>query len=193
MCKGAIVFAVVFILAISVFRIYIANRIPLLLQADAKYDDYLLIQYADSIFHGDWLGPYSHTTFLKVVSASVLIALGRLIGLEYGTSQAIIYIFAVALLIYSFNKLICNKIWAVCTYAFLLFSPIMFHAENVQKIYRGGYIVSFSIIVIAGVVGIFTSSKEKISDLIKWSILEAISLPVFWSLNPWRKNIWNSL
>ncbi|MCR4754379.1 MAG: hypothetical protein K5868_02495 [Lachnospiraceae bacterium] len=188
MCKGAIVFAVVFILAISVFRIYIANRIPLLLQADAKYDDYLLIQYADSIFHGDWLGPYSHTTFLKVVSASVLIALGRLIGLEYGTSQAIIYIFAVALLIYSFNKLICNKIWAVCTYAFLLFSPIMFHAENVQKIYRGGYIVSFSIIVIAGVVGIFTSSKEKISDLIKWSILEAISLPVFWFLK--EDSVW---
>lgn len=184
----AIVFAVVFILAISVFRIYIANRTPLLLQADAKYDDYLLIQYADSIFHGDWLGPYSHTTFLKVVSASVLIALGRLIGLQYGTSQAIIYIFAVALLIYSFNKLICNKIWAVCTYAFLLFSPIMFHAENVQKIYRGGYIVSFSIIVIAGVVGIFTSSKEKISDLIKWSILEAISLPVFWFLK--EDSVW---
>ncbi len=184
----AIVFAVVFILAISLFRIYIANRIPLLLQSDAKYDDYLLIQYADSISHGDWLGPYCHTTFLKVASSSFLIAMGRFFGLEYGIAQVVLYIVAVTLLVCSFNKLICNKIWVVCTYAFLLFSPIMFHSENVQKIYRGGYIVSFSIIVIAGVVGIFVSSKEKIGSLIKWAILESVSLPFFWFLK--EDSVW---
>ncbi len=180
--KIAIVLVVFAILGITYMRIYLGASIPLLLQADAKYDDYLLVHYADSIYNNNWLGDYSHTTYLKVASSSVLMVIGRVLGLDYGLGLALLYVVSVAILVLSLNKLIDNKIWTVCTYVFLLFSPIMFHAENVQKIYRGGYIVSLSLLVIAGTVGIFASSKESLSNLIKWTILESICLPIFWFL-----------
>ncbi len=186
--KIAIVLVVFVILCTTYVRIRLAASIPLLLQADAKYDDYLLIKYADSIYHNNWLGDYSHTTYLKVASSSALMALGRALGLEYGVGQAILYVISVAILVLALNKLINNKIWTICTYVFLIFSPIMFHAENVQKIYRGGYIVSFSLLVIAGIIGIFVSSKERLSCIIMWTVLESICLPIFWFLK--EDSIW---
>lgn len=172
----------------TVFRIILAGRTPLLLQGDAKYDDFLLVKYADSIYHHQWLGEYCHTTLLKTISAPFLLVINRLLGIDYGFYLIIIYILSVILLVYAFNLFLTNTLWEVCTYLFLLYSPIMFHMENVQKIYRGGFIVSFSMLVIAGVVGGFASCRRDVRIQMLWVMVESISLPIFWFLK--EDSIW---
>ncbi len=179
---------VAIVLIATLFRLYLVHKIPLLLQGDAKYDDFLIVKYADNIYHHLWLGAYDHTTLLKTASASLLLAIGRFLGIGFGMFVACIYVLAVLVLVHVFNKLIRNDVWATCTYLFILYSPIMFHTENVQKIYRGGYIVSFSLLVISGVVGVFISCKSKIRQIATWVILESVSLPIFWFLK--EDSVW---
>ena len=48
----------------------------------------------------------------------------------------------------------------------------MFHIENVQKIYRGGAIVVFSLLVIAAIIGIYNNKNEKIKKIAVYSIIK---------------------
>ena len=64
----------------------------------------------------------------------------------------------------------------------------MFHIENVQKIYRGGAIVVFSLLVIAAIIGIYNNKNEKIKKIAVYSIIASISLPFFYYLK--EDSIW---
>ena len=77
--KNKIFSILLFIL--TIFRIYLAVKIPLFIQADALYDDFLFIKYADSLLHGNWLGDYGYTTLAKSPSFSIFIAFTSLLGI----------------------------------------------------------------------------------------------------------------
>lgn len=144
---------------LTLFRIFLALKLPLFLQADAFYDDFLFIKYAN-----------------------------YLAGIPYSLTLILIYIFSVFLFIISIKKLINSKFFLFFTYIFLLFSPIMFHVENVQKVYRGGLIVSFVLIIISSIIGIYTRVESEKKDLKLYIILCSISLSFFWFLK--EDSIW---
>ena len=64
----------------------------------------------------------------------------------------------------------------------------MFHIENVQKIYRGGLIVSFALLTVASTIGMYTRRRESIKSMLKWSILLSISLSFFYFIK--EDSIW---
>lgn len=179
---------IVFIAVFTLFRIWLGVNTPLLLQADATCDDFLLVRYAVNMLTGNWLGGFESLTFAKSASFPVVVALGYLCGIPYSAGLIISYIFAVALLCIALFRLIPNRRFIVLTYLFLLYSPVMFHEENTQKLYRGGYIIVFSLITIAAVIGIYTNIVQKEITLLKWSICGAVSLPVFWFLK--EDSVW---
>lgn len=174
---------------LTAFRIWLAVRTPLFLQADAAYDDFLLVKYAMSMLQGNWLGIYDLVTLAKTVSFSLLLALGYVCGIPYSFGLVVSYALAVMLLILAVNKFIQNRYFGIILYLFLLFSPVMFHEENVQKVYRGGYIVVFSMLVMAAYIGIFYEArKQENIKIVLWTVLGAIALPVFWFLK--EDSIW---
>ena len=184
--KNKIFSILLFIL--TIFRIYLAVKIPLFIQADALYDDFLFIKYADSLLHGNWLGDYGYTTLAKSPSFSIFIAFTSLLGIPYSLALILIYIFAIIIFIYAIKKIINNKYCLGVLYIFLLFSPVMFHIENVQKIYRGGLIVSFALLTVASTIGMYTRRREGIKSMLKWSILLSISLSFFYFIK--EDSIW---
>ncbi|MBR6147765.1 MAG: hypothetical protein IKQ44_05305 [Lachnospiraceae bacterium] len=176
------------VVILTLFRIYLGVNIPLFLQGDARYDDYLMVQYADSISSGNWLGNYCNITLVKTCSMSLMLVLGHFCGISYSMMLTVLYILSVLAISVSFGKLSDNRYIGIICYIVLLFSPIMFHKENVQKVYRGGYIVIFSMFVTAAVVGLFAFCKEKISRMVIWSIIGSLALPIFWYMK--EDSIW---
>lgn len=178
----------VILLILTLVRIVMGVKIPLLLQGDAKYDDFMMVEYAESILSGKWLGDFSFKAMIKTAAFPMLLALGYRLGFSYAALLTILYILAVALLSFVMGKLIGNKIFAALFYIFMLFSPVMLHEENVQKIYRGGYIVVFAIFIIASVIGLFSFYKNSTAILAAFSALLSASLPIFWYLK--EDSIW---
>lgn len=173
---------------ITSIRIYLAVKIPLYIQAGAGYDDFLFIDYAKELLKGNWLGDFNYVTLAKSASFSVFIAINNILGIPYSVGLIGIYIIAIIVFIVAIKKIITNKYALSLLYAFLLFSPVMFHVENVQKIYRGGLIVSFSLLVIGSAIGLYTRRRESLKTMSFWSVLLTISLTFFWYIK--EDSIW---
>lgn len=172
----------------TIVRIYLQVKLPLYLQAGAGFDDFLLVKYAKTILAGQWLGPFDTKTLAKGVSYSLYLAINYLLGIPYSFALIVTYIIAILLFIIVIKKHLSNKYYLSLIYLVLLYSPVMFHIENGQKIYRGGVIVSFSLIVISAMIGIYNSKSEKIKKMVIYSIIASLSLPFFYYLK--EDSIW---
>ena len=166
----------------TLIRIYLQVKLPLYLQAGAGFDDFLLVRYARTILAGRWLGSFDTKTLAKGVSYPIYLAINYVLGIPYSFALIITYILAIILFIIVIKKYFKHKNYLYLIYLVLLYSPVMFHIENGQKIYRGGVIVSFSLIVISAMIGIYNSKSEKIKKLAVYSIIAALSLPFFYYL-----------
>lgn len=162
---------------------------PILLQAGASFDDYLYVEYASSLLKGEWLGRFSPAVLLKTISPAAILAVNYVLGISYPVSITTGYIAAVLIFAYAMYKLIGSSRFAVILYLFLLYSPVMFHEENVQKVYRGGYIVIFTLLVFASIIGQHVSGKQgKKREFVLWTVLGCTVLPVFYYLK--EDSVW---
>lgn len=178
--------AVAFLTAV---RFYLGIKTPVYLQADATMDDFLYIQYAAHILEGKWLGDFSALVLLKTAAPALLLAMNYVLGISYPVFLAIGYILAASLFSLAMCRLSGNRKLAVALYLFLLYSPGMFHEENVQKVYRGGYIVIFALLALGSVIGQFAArNRDCKREAFLWSLLGCVSLPVFYYLK--EDSIW---
>lgn len=166
----------------TLFRIQMAMKIPLFIQEDAGYDDFLLVRYATNILNGNWLGPFSSLTLAKGASFSIFLAATSALGIPYALALILTYIGSITLFVYVFKRLISNRYFLSLLYLILLYSPVMFHIENTQKVYRGGLIVAMTIFVLASLIGLYTRRNDSKKKLAFWAILSGIGLSFFWYL-----------
>ena len=174
---------------ITIYRVLIAMKIPLFLQADAYYDDYLYVLYSKSLMRFQWLGNFSELTLAKGCSFSFFLIFNYIFGIPYSFGLIITFIISIVIFLKTIKRIINNKFFLFFTYVYLLFSPVMLHSENIQKVYRGGLLLSFALLVISGVIGIYTrinDSKKK--SILKYVILTSLSLSYFWFLK--EDSIW---
>lgn len=170
-------------------RFYLGIKTPIYLQADAGADDFLYIQYAANMLSGKWLGDFSASVLLKTASPAVLLAVNYVLGISYPVSLTIGYLTAVFLFSLAMYRLAGSRRFAIALYVFLLYSPGMFHEENVQKVYRGGYIVIFTLFVFAAVIGQYGARRGGgKGEICLWSFIGCISLPVFYYLK--EDSVW---
>lgn len=172
----------------TLYRIFLAGKIPLYAQGGADLDDFLLVKYATKMINFKWLGAFNSLTLVKGTSFSLFLMIGYYLNIPYSIFLILCYIAAIILLSLSLKKYINNKYAISLLYIILLFSPVMFHIENTQKIYRGGLIVTFSIFVIASIINLYSSRNEKLNKLVIWSILSSFFLSFFWFIK--EDSIW---
>ena len=171
---------------LTIVRIIISLKIPLFMQGDAGADDYLYVRYAKSLLEGNYLGTFDGYTLVKSISYAIYLYINNILGMPYRLALILFYILAISTLVYTLNKIIKSTYFSVVLYLFLLYSPVMLHNENIQKVYRGGVLVSSSILVISCFIGIYASKKKL--EKILWSILGALSLPFFYYVK--EDSIW---
>ncbi len=177
----------IIMLVFTLMRVYIGTKIPLFIQADAAFDDLLMVRYANNILETGWLGAYEGLTLAKTISYPIYLAANFVLGIPYPIALTLFYVFGTIALSVAVGKLIRNKYAISVLYIFLLYSPVMFHQENIQKVYRGGCLVAASMTVIAAFVGMF-AQREDSRKMVPWSIIGIIMLPFFYYLK--EDGIW---
>lgn len=175
-------------IVLTVLRFMIAMKIPLHIQAGAVYDDRMMVNYSTSLLSGRWLGGFNQFSLAKGASYSIFLVLNYLLGLPYSFTLILLYAIAIILFCVALFRLIKSKTFLYILYTALLYSPVMFHDENVQKVYRGGVIVIFALMIVAAIIGLYTRIEERNKKVIKWSLTASFALAFFWFLK--EDSIW---
>ena len=166
--KSKIVTIIVALIVIA-FQIYLISVQPINAIVQNTYDDTLMIEQADSILKGQWLGEYNCLTLVKGSFTPVFMAAANILNIPFLIAQDIFYILACALLVYVLRKLIKNNIVRVIILSLLIFNPIIFSTE-LCRTYRDGIYLALIIYLLAFTFGIYIERKEKISKILWYYI-----------------------
>ena len=162
-------FIITCIIVLSIIQIYLVSVQPINKLVDNAYDDALMIEQADSILKGKWLGEYNCLTLIKGPVTPLFMAVANVLNIPFLIAQDIFYIIACVLLISILGKLIKNDIVKVIIFGLLIFNPIIFSTE-LCRTYRDGIYTALIIYMITFTFGIYFNRKEKISKIIWYYI-----------------------
>ena len=142
---------------------------------DMLYDDVLMVNQADSILKGEWLGEYNCLTLVKGPFTPLFIAFFNILHIPFLMSQEIFYDISIIFLLLVFRKKIKSQWKLILIYIVLLFNPITF-CNELARVYRDGIYTSLIVFLIACTIGLFLNRKEKIRKIILYQIGLGITL-----------------
>ncbi len=178
--KRNLIIFILAIVALAIIKQLLLNNYPIMAYAGAKSDDVLMVELANNILSGKWLGEYNYNTLMKGPVFPMILAFIKYMNWSYIEFVTLLYTISCIAFIISISKKIKNKIFLILIYIALLFNPIMYAKEILQRVYRNSLIPALSLFIISSYIAIFLRRDEKIRFLIPWIILESISLSAFY-------------
>ena len=79
------------ILVLSIIKQIMVSCLPLLAISNGTHDDMMMVNMAENLLNGHWLGIYSQYTLVKGIFFPAFLALSNFIGISY-INAAIYYI-----------------------------------------------------------------------------------------------------
>ncbi len=159
----------IIIILLAIIKLYLISVQPVNVLTESKYDDVLIIEQANSILNGKWLGEYNCLTLVKGVFAPLFLAFANILHIPFLLAQEIFYEISIIVLIIILRKIIKSKWKLLILYIILLFNPITYCSE-IMRVYRDGLYTSLIIFLIAFTIGLFINRKEKIQKIIIYQI-----------------------
>ena len=138
------------------------------------YDDQLMVEQANSIVSGKWLGDYNSKTLVKGVFTPLFIALTYILNIPFLIGKEIFYGIACITFIISISKNIKNKICLILMYLIILFNPIEYSMQ-LCRVYRDGIYSSLILFLLSFLIEIFLNRKENAKKQIKYFIGAGLS------------------
>ena len=142
---------------------------------DMLYDDVLMVNQADSILKGEWLGEYNCLTIVKGQFTHLFIAFFNILHIPFLMAQEIFYDISIIFLLLVFRKKIKSQWKLILIYIVLLFNPITF-CNELARVYRDGIYTSLIVFLIACTIGLFLNRKEKMQKIRGYQIGLGITL-----------------
>ena len=175
------------ILAITIIRIIIVDVQPLKTDYSMVYDDILMLEQANSILHGNWLGDYNSLTLVKGVFTPIFMAFTNILHIPFLLAIQIFYCLSCAFLIFVLKKLVKSKTVLAILFTILMFNPVMY-SDNLLRPYRDNIYSSLIIFLIAFLIAIFINRKENAKKLIKYMIGLGLTISFIYTCR--EENLW---
>jgi len=175
-----IIFIVLAMIILSVLKQCLVQGFSIIAYVMAGEDDALMVKFAYSILDGNWLGEYAYNTLMKGPTFPMLLALLYKLRLSYIFSITSLYTISCIVFMIAIRKMIKNKYAFIGIFAILLFNPIMYGSNIIQRIYRNSLIPSFALLITGSYIAIFLRRNEKTRFSIIWSFIAGISLSAFY-------------
>lgn len=163
----------------AILRVFLQSGLPIRFIEASPSDDMLMVNYANSILNGAWLGKYTSSTLNKVPGFPLFLALITRCNIPYMMGVGIGYTFACLL----FFKVICHftaKWAATLFYLYLLYSPAILSFQVAQRVYRCSIIPILVLSVLSCCLMIWHERNGEIKKLLPWCILEGVSFAWFY-------------
>lgn len=179
--KKSFIIFIIAIIVLSIMKMLLVHNLPIAANVALGADDALMIRLTDNIVNGNWLGNYDAVVLTKGVTFPLILALCYFLNISYTTIITLLYTAACIYFIYVISKKISNKFLLTIIYAIVLFSPIMYCYQIMQRVYRSSLIPSFAIFIISGYTNlIFMKNENSIKKKLPTIIGLSIVLPLFW-------------
>ena len=160
---------IIILVILLIVKLIIVQVQPLNAKYTMKYDDQLMVEMAENIVNGKWLGEYNSKTLIKGVFTPLFISLLYILHIPFLMGKEIFYGISCIVLTIVLNKKIKNKWILVLIYTILLFNPIEY-SENLSRVYRDSIYISLINYLLAFSLGIFLLRKSEIRKQIKYFI-----------------------
>lgn len=183
--KYVILFLIVMIATLG--RLWLAYELPLW-RTYMPHDETLLLNYAQNIIKGNWLGDYNNVTLTKGITFSIFLVISCVTRIPYTILLVLYHIVAILIFIYAIKGLIKNPWVLLCIYVFLLYSPGMMSFSITQRIYRNALVMPTVLLILGTFIGIYLRTDKDKKIHIIWAIIGGISLIGFWNLR--EDSIW---
>ena len=159
----------IFLILLIILKIIIVQVQPLNAKYTMKYDDQLMVEMAENIVDGNWLGEYNSKTLIKGVFTPLFISFLYILHIPFLIGKEIFYGISCIVLTIILGKKIKSKGILILIYIVLLFNPIEY-SEDLSRVYRDEIYISLIMYLLAFSLGIFFCRKEKIKKQIKYYI-----------------------
>ena len=170
----------IFIVAFVLIKQLLVLTLPINAYSTAGHDDRLMINFSNSILHGDWLGSYSEMTLVKGSFFPFFLAVDSIIGIPYTMAITLLYSFSCIVFIIGIKSLFKTKISLYIMFFILLFNPVTYADDTFLRVYRNCLTASQILIITGCMFAIYFNRNKKIRNIIPWSIGSGIGLASLW-------------
>ena len=161
-------------ICLLIIKLYILNDIPIWGRPGSLRDDLLMVNMANNLLSGNWLGEYSEFTFIKGITYPIFLAFCYKFYIPSNIANTIFYAMAVILFIKAIQPVIKSKISLLVLYFIMLFQPISYATNTFQRIYRDDIYYSLILMLVSCLIGIWLDKGARANK--KWLLLGTVVL-----------------
>lgn len=165
---------VMVLILLLIVKLAIVQVQPTSAKYNMIYDDQLMVEQANSIVSGNWLGEYNSKTLTKGVFTPLFIVLMYILHIPFLMGKEIFYGIACIIFAIIIRKKIKSDIALILIYVVILMNPVEYSVQ-LSRVYRDGLYSSLILYLLAFLIGIFINRKEKIKKQVKYFIGLGIS------------------
>ena len=112
-------------------------------------DDLLMVQMAEGLVQGDWLGDYSAYILMKGCFFPMLLAGIHRLGIPYLSALDILYGLSCVFFVRQMRHVLKSRLLRLVLFTILLFDPCSYSLTNFQRVYRSS-IVEIQVLCLFG-------------------------------------------
>lgn len=175
--KINIIFCVA-IFIIAIIKQLLVSKIPVIAFTLSTQEDALMVNMANNILKGMWLGPYNELILTKGVFFPLFLCVSKLLGITYISAQTLFYTIACLIFIYGIKDFVKSKKWLFIIFLILVFNPVSFANNTLLKVYRNGIVMPEILILFGSYIGLYLNRKNKKQSVI-YAILAGLGISMF--------------
>jgi hypothetical protein len=147
----------------------------------APHDDLHYLKLAQNIATGEWLGAYNNLTLVKAPFYPIWIAAMFWLGIPLCFSQQLLYVCSCLIFMIAIRPLLRNiPLLLLVFYTALLFHPISYPVNEMNRVVREGVYLSLPLMVLSFATGLLLRKDAPIKKLVMWNIGLGFSFAAFW-------------
>ncbi len=150
---------ILILILLLIIKLIIVQVQPIASKYTMIYDDQLMVEQANNIVSGNWLGEYNSRTLTKGVFTPLFIALMYILHIPFLMGKEIFYGIACIVFTIIISKRIRSKAVLISIYAVILINPVEYSAQ-LSRVYRDGIYAGLILFLLAFLIGIFINRKE---------------------------------
>jgi len=171
---------IIFMLVLIVVKQLLVIGLPLFAHAGAGHDDRLMINMANSLVNGEWLGEYSDKTLVKGLFFPLFLVVNNYLWIPYTLSIPGVYSIACIVFVFGIKDLFQTEFPLYLIFAALIFNPISFGDETFLRVYRNSLTAAQVLIVSGSMFAVYLNRHKKSRVQLFWAITGGLGLASLW-------------
>ena len=172
-------FVVIVILAITVKTLITVN-LPINARDYGGADEYLMMEQAESLVNGNYLGEYNEKTLVKGIGFPLFLAFSYQTGISLFMLYSIFYAGVCLVALVPIRHLIKKRPLRLLVFLILLFCPATMDG-NVQLIYRNMLIIPQSLLLVSALMMMYYHvNDESKKKLVWWTLVASFAWIFMW-------------